>query len=210
MQQRELETGVAVGQPSGVVVAFRIDQPQRQFGGLADGNAGFKFALLQSSDALLTLQLRTIFPSGAARRGLGARHVSLEPAALGLYRVGRYMALEGELRDLIPLGGTPGFAGNILRYGTGLTYSLYANDAVNVQSVAEVVGWTLTGGDATIVDGPGAFHTASAAGDTIVNTAVGARGTIAQRGSLYVGYARALTAERWYGDLLRAEVRWVY
>lgn len=179
-------------------------------GGLADGNAGFKFALVQSPETLLTLQVRTIFPSGSGHKGLGARHVSIEPAVLGLYRLGKYMSWEGEFRDLVPLNGTPGFAGNVLRYGTGLTYSLYAKNAVNVQSVAELVGWTLTGGDVTIVDGPGAFHTTSAAGDTIVNTAVGVRWVIAARGSLYFGYVRALTGDHWYSDLVRFEARWAF
>lgn len=179
-------------------------------GGLGDGNAGFKFALLQEPDYLVTLQLRTIFPSGSGRKGLGARHVSLEPGALLFYRVGKYMAWEAELRDIIPLNGTPGFAGNVIRYGTGLTYSLYDTGVVNVQSVAEIVGWTLTGGDVTIVDGPGAFHTSSAAGDTIITSAVGARGTVIGKGSVYFGYARALTKDRWYTDLLRVEARWQF
>jgi hypothetical protein len=179
-------------------------------GGLGDGNVGFKFGLFQEPEALITLQLRTIFPSGSGRKGLGARHVSLEPGALAFYRLGKYMAWEGELRDIIPLNGTPGFAGNVIRYGTGLTYSLYDTGVVNVQSVAEIVGWTLTGGDVTIVDGPGAFHTSSAAGDTIITSAVGVRGTVVAKGSVYFGYARALTKDRWYTDLLRVEARWQF
>ena len=177
-------------------------------GGLADGNAGIKFGLVQTPELLVTLQLRTIFPSGSGHRGLGARHVSIEPGVLGLYKVGKYMAIEGEFRDLIPLNGTPGFAGNVIRYGSGLTYSLFVLDGgVNVQSVAEVVGWTLSGGDVTIVDGPGLFHTSSAAGDTIINSTVGVRTTMAQFSSFYFGYSRAITGDHWYTDMLRVELR---
>lgn len=179
-------------------------------GGLGDGNAGFKFALIQNPDALVTLQLRALFPSGSGHKGLGNRHVSLDAGALALYRVGQYMTWEGELRDIAPLNGTPGFAGNVVRYGTGVSYTLFEPTLVNVQSVAEIVGWTLTGGDVTIVDGPGVFHTSSAAGDTIAVSSVGARGTIAGKGSVYFGYNRALTKDRWYTDLLRVEVRWQF
>ena len=179
-------------------------------GGLADGNVGFKFALLQHPDALVTAEFRTIFPSGSGRRGLGNRHVSIEPGLLALYKLGKYLAWEGELRDIVPLNGTPGFAGNILRYGSGITVALWAAEPMRVQTVAELVGWTATGGDVTIYDGPGVYHVSSAAGDTIANTALGVRGTITGRGSLYVGYAHALTGQRWYNDLMRVELRWVF
>ena len=45
-------------------------------------NAGFKWAFWETDDQVATFQLRTYIPTGAASRGLGNNHVSLEPALL--------------------------------------------------------------------------------------------------------------------------------
>ena len=187
---------------------FRLVDPERNHntGGLADGNVGGKFALLQQPDLIASAFLRTTFPSGSGRKGLGSRHVSLEPGVLMLKRLGKALAWEAEVSDIIPLGGSNGFAGNIVRYGTGVTYALADTGVVHVQSVAEIVGWTFTGGDMTIVDGPTTFHTESAAGDTILNTTVSLRINVTQY-SLLFGYAHGLTDAPMYNHLLRVELR---
>ncbi len=178
--------------------------------GLADGNLALKWALLQSPDSVVTLQFRTYFPSGSGTQGLGTRHVSIEPAVLGYYRLGKSLAWEGELRDTVPLGGTPGFQANVVRYGTGMTYTMADTGAFSARSVVEFVGWTLTGGDVTINDGGGLFHTQSAAGETIFNVAVGGRFNLGERTSAYTGYVHSVASAAWYRDLFRVELRYAF
>src|SRR6476646_11872725 len=55
--------------------------------GLGDMNLGFKYAFLTDDSEIWTFQLRTSLPTGAAGRGLGTRHISLEPAVLGFVRL---------------------------------------------------------------------------------------------------------------------------
>ncbi len=178
--------------------------------GLADGNLALKWALLQSPDSVVTVQFRTYFPSGSGTRGLGTQHVSIEPALLGFYRLGKALAWEGELRDCVPLGGTPGFQANVVRYGTGMTYTIAEDGIYNIRSVVEFVGWTLTGGDVTINDGGGLFHTQSAAGQTILNVAVGGRMNLGERTSVYSGYVHSVASAAWYRDLFRVELRYAF
>ena len=92
--------------------------------GLADMNAGFKWAFWRTDDQAATFQLRTYFPTGDSSRGLGNNHVSLEPALLYYQRITDQLTLETEFRNWIPIGGTD-FEGNILRYGAGVSYQVW-------------------------------------------------------------------------------------
>ena len=83
--------------------------------GLGDSNIGFKYALSQDSCSTITAQFRVYLPTGDGDRGLGTDHASLEPALLYYRRFSQRMAFFAELRDWIAVGGTPNFAGNVLR-----------------------------------------------------------------------------------------------
>jgi hypothetical protein len=193
-----------------------VDVPVRFFNGelndntagLSDVDAGVKVALVASCDAAATLQFRVYAPTGDGNRALGTEHVTLEPAFLFLRRLDEALALEGELRAWVPVGGT-NFAGNIIRYGLGASYRLGCADALWVAPVAEFVGWTVLDGKEAAVS-PTVFSIQDAAGDTIVNAKVGLRAGLADAGSLYVGYGRALTGEVWYEDTFRVELRLTY
>jgi hypothetical protein len=67
-----------------VEVPWRFLNPEvnADTNGLADVNAGFKWAFAYSNDCVGAFQLRTYAPSGDSTRGLGTHHVSLEPALL--------------------------------------------------------------------------------------------------------------------------------
>ena len=177
--------------------------------GLSDMNAGLKVSLLSDDDGVLTFQFRTYVPTGAAHRGLGTHHVSLEPALLFLRPLGDGLNLEGEFRAWVPVGGTS-FAGNVLRYGAGLSYRWQYNEDVWLSPVAEVVGWTVLNGRESAVESPQVVSVESAAGDTIVNAKLGLRLGLGDAGSLYAGYGRALTGEVWYKDIWRFELRLTY
>jgi hypothetical protein len=177
--------------------------------GFGDLNAGLKWAFWQNDVSTFTFQFRTYAPTGDADRGLGTDHVSLEPGILGLYRLTERLFVEGEVRDWIPIGGTEGFAGNVLRYGLGLSYLAAETDILTVRPVTEFVGWSVLDGMKSNL--AGVFD---ADGDTIVNAKLGVRvglgegdAIYGQRHSIYAGYGTALTSDVWYEDIARLEYR---
>lgn len=173
--------------------------------GLADINAGFKWAFVACEDQFLTFQMRTYIPTGDAFHGLGTRHVSLEPALLAYQRLSDRLVVEGELRDWIPINGTD-FAGNVIRYGVGLGYEVVHSDALRMMPIVEFVGWTVLGGKELTETGV----TLDASGDTIINSKIGVRTYFGHGSDLYVGWGHALTGARWYEDILRVEYRYVF
>jgi hypothetical protein len=184
--------------------------------GLADMNAGFKWAFISTDDWVMTFQFKTYAPTGDAERGLGNNHVSLEPGLLFWGRLTDKLIMEGEFRPWFPAGGTD-FEGNILRYGLGFSYDLYHIGCARVVPVVEFVGWTILSGmqlpiPPQIELTPQGFAydiipAQPADGETIVNVKLGVRAYFAERSSLYVGYGRALTGTVWYKDMLRVEYR---
>jgi hypothetical protein len=174
--------------------------------GLADMNAGFKWAFYRAEDTVQTLQLRTYAPTGNPTLGLGNGHASLEPAFLLYQRLTDELALEGELRYWIPLGGTD-FAGSIIRYGIGLNCDLWHDGGYWIAPVVEMVGWTVLSGKEGILPPDGVPEVESAAGQTIVNIKFGVRAGLGCNTDLYVGYGRPLTGDRWYENIIRVELR---
>jgi hypothetical protein len=177
--------------------------------GFGDLNAGFKYAFLLTDDTVATFQLRTYIATGDADRGLGTNHASLEPAFLIYRRLTDRLTLEGEFRDWIPIGGTD-FAGNVLRYGVGVSYGERCLDSWWLTPVAEVVGWTVLDGKVLAVPSPTVTRVEDAAGDTIVNVKLGLRLGFGDRANLYSGYGRALTGDTWYKDIWRVELRLLF
>jgi hypothetical protein len=192
-------------------VPFRLVNPEVNVdaGGPGDLNAGFKIAYVRRKDFVATLQLRTYVPTGDADRGLGTNHVSLEPGLLAFARLDERLRLESELRLWVPIGATD-FAGDVLRYGVGVHYDLFDIQQIRFTPVVEFVGWTVLGGQETVVHPGGPPVTMSAAGDTILNLKLGMRMKLGCRGDLYFGYGRPLTGERWYENTYRAEFRLFY
>jgi hypothetical protein len=188
-----------------VEVPFRFLNPEQNANaaGFSDINLGARYAVIANHDRYLTAQFRAFVPTGIASHGLGTGHVSLEPAVLLFQRLGGTLVLEAELRDWIPIGGSD-FAGNVIRYGAALSYTLDRHKKIHIAPVMELVGWTVLGGkESTFPTGVAA----DAAGDTIINADVGVRVGFGECSSLYVGYGRALTRDVWYKDIIRVEYR---
>jgi hypothetical protein len=206
-----LELSPVQGFSSFVEAPLRFLNPEinANTAGYGDLSAGVKWAFLQDALTTASFQLRAYVPTGDSARGLGTDHVSLEPGLLLLHRLSERLSFEGELRDWIPVDGTEGFAGNVLRYGAGVSYLVHDTCAYRVRPVAELVGWTVLDGKKTNLAG-----IAEADGDTIVNLQIGVRIGLwpecGERQSLYVGYGRALTGEVWYEDIIRAELRFLF
>ena len=179
--------------------------------GFSDLQVGFKYALIACPTQYFTFQFRTYTPTGDGSEGLGTDHVSLEPALLWYRQLGDRLALDAEFRDWIPIGGTD-FAGNIIRYGVGMSYWVIQGCRFRAAPIAEVVGWTCLGGK-ELVGTTGVVRDAS--GDTIVNAKIGLRLGFGEmlpqdffsRSELAVSYGRALTGDVWYKDILRVEYR---
>ena len=208
-----------------VPVRYIDPQANPKATGFGDMNLGFKYAFIAQPDAFYTFQFKTYVPTGDGNLGLGTNHPSLEPGLLAFQRLSERFYFLGEFRDWIPVNGSnsialPGkpFAGNILNYGLGVFYNVVLTDNFRVAPISEFVGWTCLGGlETTSNRAP-----QSASGDTIVNMKIGVRfglgdynqpgggSQLNDRASLYVGYARALTGDFWYKDMLRVELIWYY
>jgi Putative MetA-pathway of phenol degradation len=211
--------GAATDRLSGFVeVPYRFLNPEvnANTSGIADMNAGFKFAFLSSEDQVVTFQFKTYLPTGDSERGLGNNHVTLEPGLLFWKRLSDGLVLEGELRPWIPIGGTD-FEGDIIRYGLGLSYEVCHVGCVRVVPVAEFVGWTILNGKELPIPpevplnsfgfAPSVIPAQDAGGETILNAKLGLRLKFHESSDLYLGYGRALTGTFWYKDTLRVEYR---
>jgi hypothetical protein len=160
-----------------------------------------------------TFQFRTYAPTGNPHEGLGNNLWVLEPAFLYYRKLSDKLTLEAELRDWIPVGTTDDFAGNVLRYGLGLSYQAYKGPSCRVTPVIEMVGWTVMSGKEFDLAAPN--NQRSARGDTIVNAKFGVRVGLGDgcspgllnQSDLYFGYGQALTDNVWYRDIYRVEFR---
>jgi hypothetical protein len=177
--------------------------------GLGDVNGGFKFALLRDYDRVLTAQLRVYAPTGDVNSALSTGHASVEPALLYYRRLGERLSLEGELRYWTAVGGTD-VAGDLIRYGAGLSYELCRTQHLRFRPVAEFVSWTILGGRESFTTPAGDVVEKDAGGETIVNVKLGLRTGLCDRLDFYAGYGRALTGTRWYEDVVRLELRWAF
>jgi hypothetical protein len=192
-----------------VPVRFLNPEQNPNTAGLADMDLGIKAAFIDEEDLVATFQFRTYLPTGDVDRGLGNDHVSLEPALLVYKPIAECWGLEAELRDWIPIDGTD-FAGNIIRYGVGVHYDWACSPCWQIVPVAEVVGWTILDGQVSVRQPSGAAIVESAAGDTIINTKLGARLKCGERFDIYTGYGRPLTGDVWYENIVRFELRFFF
>lgn len=175
--------------------------------GLSDMQLGVKAALVSSPDMVLSGQLRVSVPTGDSDRGLGTHNTNIEPGLLLFAPLDEKLALLGEVRYWIPVDGTD-FAGPVLRYGLGTQYKLYQSESTKIVPIIEVVGWTAF--DGLTISPPPALLIEDADGDTIVNLKAGARIGLGKNMDLYGGYGHSLTGDRWYRDVIRFEIRFMF
>jgi hypothetical protein len=201
-----------------------LEDSQTTAGNIGDVILGFKYALLADPERYLTFQFRTFFPSGDSRNGMGTGHYSLEPALLFYRRVTERLSFQSEFKGWIPLGGTTSttglrWDGGVLTYGGGLGYDLIQRGDFRVTPLIELVGWSVLSGFETIIS---ADHTPLAFGalgvphdhgtapvgiTTILNLKLGVRTYLTKNDDVYLGFGQALTPERWYNQIARAEYR---
>jgi hypothetical protein len=189
---------------------YRIINPEvnANANGIGDVRFGGKLALFRDDDQILSLQVKGYAPTGDARLGLGTDHYTVEPSFLYWGRLTEKIQIYGQAGIWCPFARTE-FAGEVLEYGAGISYTLLDNGCWRLCPIFEALGWTvLSGQEFTGIDDP-ANTVFDAAGTTIVNLKLGARLENNQH-SIYVGYGRAVTNEFWYRDILRVEYRLKY
>ena len=176
--------------------------------GFGDFHFGAKFAGWNSETLLTAFQLR-VGGHTSQHPQTGAGHWSIEPALLANWRLADCLTLEGQAGYWFPIGGTD-FAGEVFKYGVGVSYGGRTESAIQLMPVAEIVGWTITGGKQIVSPSPGAFAVESAAGDTVLNGCLGLRFTLGCNADIYTGYSRCFTGNPWYRDTIRVEFRLFY
>lgn len=174
--------------------------------GLSDVRFGAKLDLSHDSNSQMTLELLASAPTGDDAKGLGTGHWTVLPTVLYNTRLGDRLTLETHVGSVVPMKGSTGvvgssqyFAGRMMTFGLAPTFDAYTKGTLHVAPLVEVVGWR-------IVDGYSTYDGANANGTTIVNLNVGAR-VVRGINSVYVGYARALTAKTWFDNAVRIELR---
>ena len=180
--------------------------------GLADVHVGTKVSLASTNSHDVTVMVRASIPTGDATKGLGVDHGTIEPALLVRQTLGGRAQVEGMFGDVHPTGSAKGpvagngnFAGDVLYYGIGPSVDLVQTRKLRLAPVVELVGWRVLSGYDTL-----AFVTngnGDASGTNIVNLKFGARVSMVNGGSFYVGWGTALTDADWYDHILRLEYR---
>jgi hypothetical protein len=180
--------------------------------GLGDVRVGAKLAFVDTAVTTASVKVQIYFPSGDASKGLGTDHASVEPALLLWNELTPKVNLESQLGVWLPVGGAAPvptaadghFAGRVLSYGVGPSFTVYETARTRVAPVVELVGWHVISGNQTPETGSG-----DASGTNIVNLKMGVRVGI-DRGSFYAGYGHALTDAAWYTDIVRFEYRYSF
>ena len=205
------ELPVRAIQPQGFLALGSPYNPFPNHAGLGDIRVGAKAALISDDTHDLTVQFRASMPTGDADEGLGTDNWSVEPGLLFHHSLSDRMGLEGQFSFWHPFGGSAGvvspdsFSGNVLTYGIGPAFDLVTTERIRFTPVLELVAWRVIGGFETNCETD--LTCTFEADDNIVHLKFGARTTMADRHSFYVGYGRALTDEAWYSDVLRLEYR---
>jgi len=177
--------------------------------GLSDVRVGVKAAIFSDIDTTLSAQVQGFFKTGDAKKGLGTDHGSIEFAMLLNRRFADQFGLEAQIGDWHPTGGSASngvsYSGDVFFWGIGPSYEIINTGRVTFAPVVEFVSWRVLGG---LQQNQGALTPAD--GTNIFNVKVGARTTIDNRSSIYVGYGHALTNAVWYSDIIRVEYRYSF
>jgi hypothetical protein len=183
-------------------------------GGLGDIIVATKTVLVDGKALQLTQIMKIQMNTGAPKSGRGSGHMAMEPGLIARYKWRPDTYLHGELKFMFPLGGSPDFSGEVLRYGLGIAHVYYETDTFAVIPTLEFVSWSVLTGKKTVsgTTGPVAVNVD---GENILNVYPGVRlvhDGAGDFGMFEVGLSSGLsvTKEHWYNELLRLDLRWSY
>ncbi|MFO1065050.1 MAG: hypothetical protein U0892_14390 [Pirellulales bacterium] len=178
--------------------------------GFGDIAVGAKATLFNGRCTKVATIFRSYFATGPTDNGLGTGHISLEPGLLLRHQTSERTYWHGEMKYWLPLGGTPGIAGDVLKTGAGVSTIWRDSDRLAVLPTFEVQTLTFLFGGAT--DPSGIRHRVN--GDTAVELIPGARWVLGPGGGLglwELGTAGAFSiADRdWFDTRLMIDLRLV-
>jgi hypothetical protein len=182
--------------------------------GFADMNIATKAMLIDCELLQLTFQFKTFIPTGNFTRGLGTGHVSLEPSLLFNIKLTPDWYVQGQLAYWIPLGGDPGYQGNIFHSHLSLNHILARPiPGLVFVGVLEFNEWSVLGGQYTasdflVISGGRPTPVAVDAESTVFSMGPGIRMFCCDKVDIGVGTAFAFTGARWAEEIIRAEFRW--
>jgi hypothetical protein len=187
---------------------YRSLDPDRNAGaaGFGDLVLGTKSLLLDCELMQLTFQFSTFIPTGAAGRGLGTGHVSLEPSLLAAVKLHPDTYYQGQLAQWIPIAGTAGFQGGVLHTHHAINHVL-CRPVGDTQLIGtfEVGTWSFQSGSFT---DPVTGLARSANGTTYASIGPGIRLSICDKVDIGFGAAFSVTREHFADQLYRTELRW--
>lgn len=181
--------------------------------GMGDVQIATKLVLLTGERLKITQYLDTYIPSGAAGKGLGTGHVSLEPGLLASYRWSDETYFHAEAKYLIPIPTSPGIAGTMLTWGFGASHLLYDGDVFAVIPTAELVCYTIFNASETIAT---PVPTTQEIDNAVIPSLHFGVRVVSDRfrdiGTVEFGLSNGFTMgpNGWYADLLRVEARVMY
>jgi len=166
-----------------------------------------KLRLFNADEYQVTQMLRVHTPTGNRAIGAGTGHVSMEPGALLRYKLNDWTYFHSEFKYLLPIGGNPDFAGDVLTYGFGLSTVWYESLDSAVMPTLELQSINFLTGGKTGLDGD--FAVDSEATALLVPGIVWARDSGGDLGAfeLGAGLGMAIGRQRHYETLLRIELR---
>ena len=181
--------------------------------GMGDMHVATKLVLLTGERLKITQFFDTYIPTGAAGKGLGTGHVSMEPGLLASYRWSDETYIHAEAKYLVPIPTSPGNSGTMMTWGFGVSHLLYDGDLFAVIPTAELVCYTIFDAGETIASPVPTIQTVDNA--VIPTLHFGVR-VVSDRfrdiGTVEFGISAGfnLGSSGWYEDLLRTEVRVMY
>jgi len=186
-------------------------------GGLGDMKIATKARFINGKQWQLTQITRTYINTGSLTKGLGAGHFSLEPGLLARYQVSPETYLHGEAKLWIPLGANPAVAGQVMRYGIGVSHVLYETDNFAILPSFEMIALQYLGGHSTYVNSTVPFATSvvSNNGDVAVNLVKGVRFVLGPPGDLGlfelgVSGMLGVGTSKYLDGMFRVDLKFIY
>ncbi len=165
-------------------VIFLDPDDASQETGVGDLEIGFRFVTYNSRNALVTLGLNVVTPTGDDSRDLGSGHAAIEPVLLALYDFGGGTVMQSEFAWEIPLDVDEPENEFIFNIGLGHTLLSTSNWCYfrNVTPLIELNGVTSLNGDAS--------------GETVLDITPGVTWNFGRSSELGVSYSEPLTGDR--------------
>jgi hypothetical protein len=181
--------------------------------GLGDLNVGPKTVLIDGRKWRITQIFRTFIPTGSSLKGLGTKHTAMEPGLLTRYKWTDETYLHAELKYRFTIAADPFHAGEVFKYGIGVSHLWYDSDGFSLIPTLEFVGWSIVDGQVSTPVTGVPLHNLDP--ETIFNIHPGLR-IVSDNDSelglfeLGVGAGFAATKTRWYDTQFRVEARWSF